>query len=302
MTQDIETEGLFPIRTVAQLTGVNPITLRAWERRHGLIRPVRTPKGHRLYTAQDVDTIHQVLKLLDQGMSIGQVPQVMQKNPPANGAEPLPAPASLAMDAGWQELFQLSLARLDEAALERLQVQALSFAAPDALLEGYLLPLLDQLALSRLQDAALDAQFHLLQQRVLGILLARLRIQPISMGGLLLASLPPERGLFALARAAFVLLRAGVPVHVLGNGVQANALLAAARQWHVRGVLLWQDHAVPPAVWGTQWPILQQSKLALGLAGAQAEVLKEQASGTRLHLDGLTGWVEFARALQRSEA
>ncbi len=300
MTQDIETEGLFPIRTVAQLTGVNPITLRAWERRHGLIRPVRTPKGHRLYTAQDVDTIQQVLKLLDQGMSIGQVPQVMLKKPPANGAEPLPA--SLAMDAGWQELFQLSLARLDEAVLERLQAQALSFASPDALLESYLLPLLDQLALSRLQDAALDAQFHLLQQRVLGMLLARLRIQPISMGGLLLASLPPERGLFALARAAFVLLRAGVPVHVLGSGVQANALLAAARQWHVRGVLLWQDHAVPPAVWGTQWPILQQSKLALGLAGVQAEVLKEHVSGARMHLDGLAGWVEFARALQRGEA
>ena len=35
-------EGLFPIREVARLTGVNPVTLRAWERRYGLIQPLRT--------------------------------------------------------------------------------------------------------------------------------------------------------------------------------------------------------------------------------------------------------------------
>ena len=39
---------LLPMREVASLTGVNPITLRAWERRHGLIRPVPTVGGHRL--------------------------------------------------------------------------------------------------------------------------------------------------------------------------------------------------------------------------------------------------------------
>ena len=35
-------EELFPIREVARLTGINPVTLRAWERRYGLIQPVRT--------------------------------------------------------------------------------------------------------------------------------------------------------------------------------------------------------------------------------------------------------------------
>ena len=41
-------EGLLPIRTVSILTGVHSVTLRAWERRYGLITPQRTPKGHRL--------------------------------------------------------------------------------------------------------------------------------------------------------------------------------------------------------------------------------------------------------------
>ena len=39
-----------PIREVARQTGVNAVTLRAWERRYGLIVPHRTEKGHRLYT------------------------------------------------------------------------------------------------------------------------------------------------------------------------------------------------------------------------------------------------------------
>lgn len=37
-------EELFPIREVARLTGVNPVTLRAWERRYGLIQPMRTDR------------------------------------------------------------------------------------------------------------------------------------------------------------------------------------------------------------------------------------------------------------------
>ena len=59
-------EGLLPIRTVSILTGVNAVTIRAWERRYGLITPQRTPKGHRLYTHQDVERIRQIVALLKQ--------------------------------------------------------------------------------------------------------------------------------------------------------------------------------------------------------------------------------------------
>lgn len=48
-------EDLVPIREVARLTGVNPVTLRAWERRYGLIQPTRTESGHRLYALSDIE-------------------------------------------------------------------------------------------------------------------------------------------------------------------------------------------------------------------------------------------------------
>ena len=50
-------EGLYPIRTVAAVTGVNPVTLRAWERRYNLLSPTRTPKGHRLYTREQIEKL-----------------------------------------------------------------------------------------------------------------------------------------------------------------------------------------------------------------------------------------------------
>ena len=71
--EDDQAPGLFPIRTVSELTGVNSITLRAWESRYGLIEPVRKASGHRLYTQEHIDLINRVVGLLDRGMRIGQV-------------------------------------------------------------------------------------------------------------------------------------------------------------------------------------------------------------------------------------
>ena len=42
----------YPIRTVSLMTGVNVITLRAWEKTYGLIVPERKESGHRLYTQE----------------------------------------------------------------------------------------------------------------------------------------------------------------------------------------------------------------------------------------------------------
>ncbi|ASP38626.1 hypothetical protein CHH28_08020 [Bacterioplanes sanyensis] len=62
----------YPIRVVSNETGVNAITLRAWERRYGLITPKRTAKGHRLYTEDDIRLIKQVVTLLNRGIPISQ--------------------------------------------------------------------------------------------------------------------------------------------------------------------------------------------------------------------------------------
>ncbi|WP_439789939.1 MerR family transcriptional regulator [Photobacterium leiognathi] len=62
---------LYSISEVSELTGVNSVTLRAWQRRYGLLVPQRTPKGHRLYTDNDIAKIRDILAWLDKGVSIG---------------------------------------------------------------------------------------------------------------------------------------------------------------------------------------------------------------------------------------
>lgn len=86
MSQSIDDNALFPIREVSRLTGVNAITLRAWERRYGLIEPIRTESGHRLYTQENIDTLQEVVRLTQQGIPIGRVKTLLQSQRPTTTA------------------------------------------------------------------------------------------------------------------------------------------------------------------------------------------------------------------------
>lgn len=63
----------FPIRELSARTKVNTVTIRAWERRYGLLTPERTSKGHRLYSDSDVVTIEKILALVARGVPLGKV-------------------------------------------------------------------------------------------------------------------------------------------------------------------------------------------------------------------------------------
>lgn len=69
---------VFSIGKVAKMTGVNAITLRAWERRYDIVAPQRTEKGHRLYSPNDIDKIKKVTHLLKQGVKISRVKNLLE--------------------------------------------------------------------------------------------------------------------------------------------------------------------------------------------------------------------------------
>ena len=75
-------EKLYTIGTVSKLTGVGAITLRAWERRYGLIQPVRKDSGHRLYTRGNIDRINRITALTQRGVRISQIrPEMLESDP-----------------------------------------------------------------------------------------------------------------------------------------------------------------------------------------------------------------------------
>ncbi|QSX34567.1 MerR family transcriptional regulator [Shewanella avicenniae] len=92
-----ENEFCLAIGEVARLTGVNPVTLRAWQRRFGLVTPQRTPKGHRLYSQAQVDEIKEILHWLAQGVAISRVKPLLSS---AEGH----AEIAINDDADWQQL------------------------------------------------------------------------------------------------------------------------------------------------------------------------------------------------------
>ena len=120
-------KGLYPIRTISAMTGVNPVTLRAWERRYGLIRPQRTPKGHRLYTERDIDRIKQILVLMERGIPISQARQVLDEGEGGIQAETTTT-AEPHQDV-WSSLLDrmnTAISVFDEHALDDVYEEALS--------------------------------------------------------------------------------------------------------------------------------------------------------------------------------
>ena len=117
--------GQFPIRTVSNLTGVNPITLRAWEKRYGLIQPIRKESGHRLYTQEHIDLINRVVGLLDRGMRIGQVRDFLE----SEAGQAAVSQEETAVSTGWRRYLDGMVAgviRFDQDALESVYQEALS--------------------------------------------------------------------------------------------------------------------------------------------------------------------------------
>jgi DNA-binding transcriptional MerR regulator len=64
-------KSLYRIGEVSRLTDTKPFVLRYWETEFPMLQPVKSPKGHRLYRREDVDTVLRIKRLLyDEGFTI----------------------------------------------------------------------------------------------------------------------------------------------------------------------------------------------------------------------------------------
>jgi DNA-binding transcriptional MerR regulator/methylmalonyl-CoA mutase cobalamin-binding subunit len=60
---------MYTIKRAAELTGISVATLRAWERRYGVVSPKRSDGGYRLYGAEDVRALAIMNSLVNEGWS-----------------------------------------------------------------------------------------------------------------------------------------------------------------------------------------------------------------------------------------
>jgi MerR family transcriptional regulator, light-induced transcriptional regulator len=228
-------ESGLPIRTVSALTGVNAITLRAWERRYGLIRPLRTPKGHRLYTPAHVEQIQRVLALTREGMAIGQVRQALQGEAPPPAAKPAAGPWG-----GYRKRMAAAIAAFDERAMEEVYAEALALHPIDRANHLLLLPLLEELGARWSKVAGGVAEEHFFSAYLRNKLGARFHHRrPLDAGPKILAAcVPGELHEIGLLLFALAVHEAGMRVVLLGADVPFAEAAAAARRAQCDAVVL----------------------------------------------------------------
>jgi methanogenic corrinoid protein MtbC1 len=80
---DLSDNPQYTIKTVCNQTGILPVTLRAWERRHEVLNPHRSENRYRLYSDRDVAVLRWIKSRVDNGISISSAIielRSMQKN------------------------------------------------------------------------------------------------------------------------------------------------------------------------------------------------------------------------------
>jgi DNA-binding transcriptional MerR regulator len=79
-------KNLFRIGEVSRLTSTKQFVLRYWETEFPMLQPVKSPKGHRLYRRQDIETVFQIKRLLyDEGFTIAGARRHLREQNSSNG-------------------------------------------------------------------------------------------------------------------------------------------------------------------------------------------------------------------------
>lgn len=80
MTQDAtprSARGVYGISVASELSGIGPQTLRLYER-WGLLTPSRTDGGTRRYSDDDLRRVKRISELVDQGINLAGVVQILE--------------------------------------------------------------------------------------------------------------------------------------------------------------------------------------------------------------------------------
>lgn len=316
MTDDIDDQhgedgaslpGHFPIRVVSQRTGVNSVTLRAWERRYGLLRPVRTPKGHRLYSEDDIARVARILGWIDRGISIGRVRGLLDRAESIEGAGDGSDGAAVAVESGepsdWQRYTQRLLsatAAFDENRLEDTVSEALSLYPFATVCDRLLNPLGEALAARWRGDAGVPG--HAAERAFFDGFLRRKLATRIAIDGrgtqgapVLLAALPGSVDLLALRTLAIGCIGRELPVLLLEDVLGADELAVVADRRRPAAVLLHGDGAQDPAAFARFLQKLHGAGLVpLAVAGSAArlhEALVREAGAVPLTVTSLAAAV-----------
>ena len=234
MSKPAQAPALYPIRAVSRMTGIGIDTLRAWERRHGAVTPVRDERG-RMYTDADVARLRLLRRAVEQGHSIGRLAALTYTDlhrlavPAGTIAAPLTDPARPAsLDTG---ALSAALDTYDTAGLDQEIARLAAVLRPLDLLRDVLMPALVQVGDDWHRGRAGIAQEHLMSSTVRHILGSFLRLyaQPDARVRLLFATPSGDRHEIGTLGAAMLAASSGLGVAYLGPDLPAREIVESVQ-------------------------------------------------------------------------
>lgn len=288
---------MYRIRRAAELAGVSPELLRAWERRYGLVAPVRTEGGYRVYSDEDVQVLRGAKRLVDAGQSIAEVAQLPRvqlmvpgpESSPATPAATIPATPS-ATRFELAPLLRESLAAIGSFDHDRLEaalfrVMTLGTLPPEEVCEAFLLPLLsaigDEWEASRLSIAAEHFGSSIIRSKILRLIEHQ---RPKAPANAVVCACPAgeehEGALLAFAVSAS---RSGMRVVYLGADTPAEDIVRTAERTSATLVALSITKRLSSA--DVRTLVTQLEPWRLAVAGRQVVVGGRGAEASRLLLE-----------------
>jgi MerR family transcriptional regulator, light-induced transcriptional regulator len=279
--------GALRIGEFARRVGVSPELLRAWERRYGLLQPIRSEGGFRLYTSEDAERVSQMKRALDEGLSAAEA---------ARRALAQARPTEGVLDDARERLVAAAHA-YDEAAVHSVLDKALAGFALETVLRELILPALREIGGEWERGELEVGQEHFASNLVRERLLALARLWGRGGGPLaILACAPGERHDIGLIAFGLVLRSHGWRILFLGADTPLSTLGRAVDTTDPRLVVVASmDGALLEAGGAELRRLARSAPLVLSGAGAS------EALCNRLRIDRLDGdLVAAAEGLSRA--
>jgi DNA-binding transcriptional MerR regulator len=223
---------LLRIGELSRRTGVRADTLRAWERRYGLLQPARSDGGFRLYTGEDEERIRAMRRLLDSGLSAAEAARLA-----ASGASP--PPPQPALPGAPETRLREALERFDEAEATAVLDDAIAALSLDALASRVVLPALREVGERWERGETSVGQEHFGTNIVRGRLTGMARNWGAGSGPVAILACPPgELHDIGLLVFGLVLRARGWRIAYLGPNTPIPSIQEAAVSLRPRAVVL----------------------------------------------------------------
>lgn len=235
---------MYTIKGAAERVGISPSTLRAWERRYGVVSPGRTEGGYRVYSEDDVRVLARMGRLVDSGRppSLAAQEAMRQASLATLGSDPRPSESAIGeLDAESDVEALVEVAEsLDAGRLEVVLDQMVARGSFEAVVDQSLMPALGALGAAWESGRVSVAGEHLVSHAVMRRLAAAYEAASrLASGPRVLIGMPPggrhELGLFAFAVAA---RRHGLVTDYLGADLPVADWLIAVDAHDVAAVVI----------------------------------------------------------------